>query len=70
MSILDLLFHRYIRTGETVLTYHGDNPTPTRHVVRLEGAGKYACVRAGADGIRRDLITRDAAGNWFYRFDD
>lgn len=63
--ILDLLLHRYIRTGEALLL-DGRETNP----VTVEGWGKYAAVRVGDGVIRRDGIRKDAGGRWLYRFDE
>lgn len=69
MIILDLLMHRYIRTGEPLLIYRGDHQ-PICQSVKVEGWGKYAAVLLNVGAIRRDQIRKDALGNWFYRYSD
>ena len=71
-QIVGMLTHRYIRAGETVTLYGNGNPNAGAcKVLRLDGWGKYAAVMLDPVGaIRRDLITKDENGNWFYRYDD
>lgn len=71
-SLVMLVRRRYIRAGETAIMYGNGNPNAgTSKVLRLDGWGKYAAVMLDPVGaIRRDLITKDANGNWFYRYDD
>lgn len=72
MQIVDLLLHRYIRAGETLIEYsRNDTKGMTTKVLRIDGFGKYAAVMLDPVGaIRRDLITKDENGNWFYRYDE
>lgn len=72
MSILGVLTHRYIRAGDTLITYsRGDPKGSTCRILRIDGWGKYAAAMLDPVGaIRRDLITKDANGNWFYRYDE
>lgn len=72
MLILDLLMHRYIRVGDTVMLFHGSRYADAK-VTKIEGFGKYAAVRLNGNtygAIRRDQILKDGAGNWVYRYDD
>lgn len=72
-QIVGMLTHRYIRAGETLIEYdyRPDSKGTTTKVLRIEGFGKYAAVMLDPVGaIRRDLITKDANGNWFYRYDE
>lgn len=73
MLILDLLLHRYIRSGDMLTIYHGNSPTPSAsYRVRVQGFGKYAAVfptGCSSGAIRRDGIRKDANGNWRYRYD-
>lgn len=68
---IDLLTHRYIRTGEIVHLYQGYEPKHRSSRVTV-GWGKYAAVRTDVpyEVIRRDGIRRDADGKWVYRYDD
>ena len=72
MLILDLLLHRYIRTGDMLTTYNRGNPKPaSTYSVVVQGFGRYAAVlpRGSQYGaIRRDGIKKDAAGKWVYRY--
>lgn len=72
-QIIGVLTHRYIRAGETVIEYQHspDSKGMKTKVLRIEGFGKYAAVKLDPVGaIRRDLITKDENGNWFYRYDE
>ena len=73
MLLLDLLLHRYIRSGDMLYTYNRGSSEPASYKVRVDGFGKYAAVfPANGDygAIRRDGITKNADGNWCYRFDN
>lgn len=75
MQILDLLIHRYVRVGDTVLLSYSGNrgPVAKATVTKIEGFGKYAAVRTNDStygAIRRDQIRKDAFDNWFYCYDD
>ena len=69
MELLDLLLHRYIRTGEALTLYSADCPGGAicQHV-KVQGFGKYAAVLLNVGAIRRDGIKRDENGMWFYRY--
>lgn len=74
-ELIDLMCHRYIRSGEELLQYGPESPYPSRCLVTVEGFGAYAAVRLGyphpgPGAIRRDCIQRDATGQWFYRWDE
>lgn len=69
---IDLITHRYIRTGEIVHLYQGYEPKHRSSRVTV-GWGKYAAVRVDdnpVEVIRRDCIHMDADGKWVYRYDD
>lgn len=66
-TLLDLLLHRYIRTGDTVFLYSADGSMRGQYRVTVEGWGKYAAVRVGIGAIRRDCI-RWKGGRWSYQY--
>jgi hypothetical protein len=67
-EIADLLRHRYIRTGETLILSDWQMNV-SKVCIRVEGWGRFAAVLIPCGGaVRRDGIRRDADGNWFYRF--
>lgn len=69
MEIIDLLLHRYIRSGESVLLYSPGKDGCDERVVKVEGWGKYAAVKIGLGYIRRDCI-RKKGPNWVYHYED
>lgn len=69
MEILDLILHRYIRTGESVLLYWPDKEGFEERIVRVDGWGAYAPVKIGVGYIRRDCIRKEGP-NWVYHYED
>lgn len=69
IAVFDAMRHRYIRTGE-LITLKRSGTIPKRRKVVVHGVGRYAVVRIENYGsVRRDLIRKDAAGKWFYKYD-
>lgn len=64
---------RYVRKGDEVRFLNGKNVSIHR-VTKIEGFGKYACVRFRPDspyfGVRRDQIGRDGQGRWTWVDED
>lgn len=70
-TLYELATHKYIRSGESLTTYYGNDSKAygiTKNV-KVEGWGKYAAVKLNTGYIRRDLIKKDENGNWFYRYE-
>jgi hypothetical protein len=70
-GILDLSLHRYVRNGERVFVYNDNDEIADVGPAQFPGYSRYAPVRIGKSAlvIRRDGITKDDMGRWFYKLE-